>query len=131
MITVKATNNGRVKVMADKTSMKAFIDAMKDIAEDEEIEEDDDEFTYVDEPEMTETQHLITVAYNDEDDVVSVTYDVPKHDYSLGAALLEALSLAWPNNGKADAKFKADLHSLAYDARRNTFDNDVETDNGD
>lgn len=113
--------------MVDDKELKAFIDAMKDIRE----EEDDEEYTYVDEPEMTETQHLITVAYNDEDDVVSVTYDVPKHDYSLGAALLEALSLAWPNNGKADAKFKADSHSLAYDARRNTFDNDLETDNGD
>lgn len=129
-------NKENGKKMGD--AFRAFVDAMTDISnenrykEQDELEsgydEDDAEWEDIDAPEVAETEHVISIGYSDDDDVVIITHDTPRDKFSLCAPLLNALSLLWPNELEEDGEFKILLHELARNVRG---EDDVESDNED
>lgn len=119
-------------------AFRAFVDALTDISNENRFCKQDDPEGGYDEAsadwedvvtsEVTETEHVITIGYSDDDDIVIVTHDTPRDKFALCAPLLNALSLLWPNELEEDGEFKILLHELARNARG---EYDVESDNED
>ena len=122
--------------------LRAFVDAMVDIITDEDGKDDDhiiDEDEMVSDDELTDgidyddddgddgdeltestaivNEHVVTVGYSDENDVVVLTYDNPKSRYSMCAALLTAAANLWPGTKEIDDKLCDCLWDLADGAR--------------
>lgn len=126
--------------------LRAFVDAMVDIITDDDGKDDDhiiDEDEMVSDDELTDgidydddddgdddcdgdeltestaivNEHVVTVGYSDENDVVVLTYDNPKSRYSMCAALLTAAANLWPGTKDIDDKLCDCLWDLADGAR--------------
>ena len=120
--------------------LRAFVDAMVDIITDEDGKDDDhiiDEDEMVSDDELTDgidydddddgdeltestaivNEHVVTVGYSDENDVVVLTYDNPQSRYSMCAALLTAAANLWPGTKDIDDKLCDCLWDLADGAR--------------
>ena len=143
-----------VETNGDMRDLLAFLNAMVDITDEEEpdeltdgvdqeeAEEEMDELledeygddvevleTYeLKHPETTEFTHLISVGYDEDSDVISVTHDANESEFSVPAALCFALSLTWPNKTDLDRQLKTHLHQLGEQAQE-LVGKDVETDN--
>ena len=123
MINVKKTKNGILGygTIDGEEFVKAFLSTLGlDEDEEEEIEEIepeetecDEEYEPVEESEIVENEHLVSIGYNDADNIVVINHDEAAHPWSVASALLEAAALMWPLKIETDKKLVAAMKELA------------------
>lgn len=89
--------------------LRELADAIDDILDDDKEEE---EKTHT-QPEELESEHQITVGYDDDTDVTYVTYDPPISEHAVPCALLRAAASMWPVHDDWDKEIKKLLHEWA------------------
>lgn len=98
--------------------VKELFDAIKELLDDA-VDEDavtvDEDEVKTDRvpPEELESDHQITVGYDDDTDVTFVTYDPPISEHAVPCALLRAAADLWPVYTDQDKRLKKALHELA------------------
>lgn len=120
MIHTMKTNDGVVGFGAAENLDELVTDLMKALGycNDEEDDEDEpeeaiDNDDLIDTTETIESNHLVSVAYNDDTDIVVINYDTPAHPWAVASALLEAAAEMWPLKIPKDHEFVEALRDLA------------------
>lgn len=114
------TNDGVVACGTAENLDELVMDLMKALGycddndeEEDEVEEAIDDDELIDTTETIESNHLVSVAYNDDTDIVVINYDTPTHPWSVASALLEAAAEMWPLKIPKDHEFVEALRDLA------------------
>lgn len=121
MIYTRRTDDGGFGFgfIENKDDLKELSDAIEEILGEEENVEPRTE-----EPVELESDHQITVGYDDDTDVTYVTYDPLISEHAVPCALIRAAARIWPVHNDWDKKVKETLDACAD--LRGELDDDVE-----
>lgn len=156
MKVIKTEHGIRLTGFGGFDGLRAFLDAINDMKEDENanIDPEDDVTSEVNEnlndedcddgpdtlsidaeeddgedmtsPELNSFDHVLSIAYDDDSDIVSISRDFGSNTFSMCAALCYALSLLWPDDSDKFCEFKSLMHDLGDDLH--SMNDDVEVD---